>query len=47
MRFWCCAGLGEGKVFIASETTAFNRYTKNFIAMKVTIRHQSATETSV
>ena len=27
-------GLGEGKTFIASETTAFSRYTKNFIAMK-------------
>jgi hypothetical protein len=29
-----CAGIGEGRVFIASETSAFNRYTKNFIAMK-------------
>jgi len=28
------AGIGEGRVFIASETSAFNRYTKNFIAMK-------------
>jgi hypothetical protein len=28
-------GIGEGRVFIASETTAFNRHTKNFIALKV------------
>lgn len=27
-------GLGEGRTFIASETSAFSRYTKNFIAMK-------------
>lgn len=27
-------GLGQGKTFIASETSAFSRYTKNFIAMK-------------
>ena len=27
-------GLGEGKTFIASETSAFSKYTKNFIAMK-------------
>ena len=27
-------GLGSGKSFIASETTAFNKYTKNFIAMQ-------------
>ena len=27
-------GLGQGKSFIASETTAFSRYTKNYIAMK-------------
>ena len=27
-------GLGQGKTFIASETTAFSRYTKNYIAMK-------------
>lgn len=27
-------GLGPGKTYIASETTAFSRYTKNFIAMK-------------
>jgi glucosamine--fructose-6-phosphate aminotransferase (isomerizing) len=27
-------GLGQGKTFVASETTAFSRYTKNFIAMK-------------
>jgi len=27
-------GLGQGKTYIASETSAFSRYTKNFIAMK-------------
>lgn len=27
-------GLGQGKTFIASETTAFSKYTKNFVAMK-------------
>lgn len=27
-------GIGEGRVFIASETSAFNRHTKNFIALK-------------
>jgi len=27
-------GIGQGKIFIASEHSAFNRYTKNFIAMK-------------
>lgn len=27
-------GLGQGKTFIASETSAFSKYTKNFIAMK-------------
>ena len=27
-------GIGENKTYIASETTAFSRYTKNFIAMK-------------
>lgn len=27
-------GLGPGKTYIASETSAFSRYTKNFIAMK-------------
>jgi len=27
-------GIGEGCVFIASETSAFNRHTKNFIALK-------------
>ena len=27
-------GMGENKTYIASETTAFSRYTKNFIAMK-------------
>mmetsp|Transcript_9687 Transcript_9687/g.16012 ORF Transcript_9687/g.16012 Transcript_9687/m.16012 type:complete len:691 (+) Transcript_9687:62-2134(+) len=27
-------GLGQGRTFIASETSAFSRYTKNFIAMK-------------
>ena len=27
-------GLGQGKTFIASETSAFSRYTKNYIAMK-------------
>lgn len=27
-------GLGQGITFIASETSAFNKYTKNFIAMK-------------
>mmetsp|Transcript_24596 Transcript_24596/g.22355 ORF Transcript_24596/g.22355 Transcript_24596/m.22355 type:complete len:685 (-) Transcript_24596:55-2109(-) len=27
-------GLGDGKTYIASETSAFSRYTKNFIAMK-------------
>lgn len=27
-------GLGEGRTYIASETSAFNKYTKNFIAMK-------------
>ena len=28
-------GLGQGKTFIASEPAAFNKYTKNFIAMQV------------
>jgi glucosamine--fructose-6-phosphate aminotransferase (isomerizing) len=27
-------GLGQGKTFVASETSAFSRYTKNFVAMK-------------
>ena len=27
-------GLGQDKTFIASETSAFSRYTKNYIAMK-------------
>jgi len=27
-------GLGQGKTFIASETSAFSKYTKNYIAMK-------------
>lgn len=27
-------GLGQGKTYIASETSAFSRYTKNYIAMK-------------
>lgn len=27
-------GLGQGRTFIASETSAFSKYTKNFIAMK-------------
>ncbi|RYH00415.1 hypothetical protein EON65_49480, partial [archaeon] len=27
-------GLGSNKIFIASETSAFSKYTKNFIAMK-------------
>lgn len=27
-------GLGNGKTYIASETSAFSKYTKNFIAMK-------------
>jgi len=27
-------GLGQGKTFVASETSAFSKYTKNFIAMK-------------
>ena len=27
-------GSGEGHVLIASETSAFNRHTKNFIALK-------------
>ena len=27
-------GIGQGKTFIASETSAFSKYTKNFIAMK-------------
>lgn len=27
-------GMGQGKTFVASETSAFNRYTKNFVAMK-------------
>lgn len=27
-------GLGQGKTYIASETSAFSKYTKNFIAMK-------------
>ena len=27
-------GIGQGKMFIASETSAFSKYTKNFIAMK-------------
>jgi len=27
-------GIGEDRMFIASETSAFNRYTKNFISMK-------------
>ncbi len=28
-------GLAQGEIFVASETAAFNRHTKNFIAMKV------------
>jgi glucosamine--fructose-6-phosphate aminotransferase (isomerizing) len=27
-------GIGSNRMFIASETSAFNRYTKNFISMK-------------
>jgi glucosamine--fructose-6-phosphate aminotransferase (isomerizing) len=27
-------GIGPDRMFIASETSAFNRYTKNFISMK-------------
>jgi glutamine---fructose-6-phosphate transaminase (isomerizing) len=27
-------GLAPGRTYIASETSAFSRYTKNFIAMK-------------
>lgn len=27
-------GLGQGKTFIASETSAFSRYTKNYVSMK-------------
>jgi glucosamine--fructose-6-phosphate aminotransferase (isomerizing) len=27
-------GIGEGRVFIASETSAFNRHTRKFIALK-------------
>jgi glucosamine--fructose-6-phosphate aminotransferase (isomerizing) len=27
-------GLGQGKTYVASETSAFSRYTKNYIAMK-------------
>ena len=27
-------GLGQGKTYIASETSAFSRYTKNYIALK-------------
>merc|ERR1712071_629182 len=27
-------GIGSDRMFIASETSAFNRYTKNFISMK-------------
>lgn len=27
-------GLGEGKTYVASETSAFSKYTKNFIALK-------------
>lgn len=27
-------GLSQGRTFIASETSAFSNYTKNFIAMK-------------
>ena len=27
-------GLGDGKTYIASETSAFSRYTKNFVALK-------------
>lgn len=27
-------GIGRGKMFVASETTAFNRHTKSFIALK-------------
>lgn len=27
-------GIAEGRTFVASETSAFNRYTKNFISMK-------------
>jgi hypothetical protein len=29
-------GLGAGRTYIASEPAAFNKYTKNFIAMQVT-----------
>jgi glucosamine--fructose-6-phosphate aminotransferase (isomerizing) len=39
-------GLGEGRTFIASETSAFSRYTKNFIAMKdgeIGVVHASGT----
>ena len=28
-------GLGQNRTFIASETSAFSKYTKNYIAMKV------------
>lgn len=31
-------GLGQGEIYVASETAAFNRYTKNFIAMKVAVK---------
>ena len=27
-------GLGEGKTYIASETSAFSKYTKNYVSMK-------------
>jgi glucosamine--fructose-6-phosphate aminotransferase (isomerizing) len=27
-------GLGQGKTFIASETSAFSKYTKNYVSMK-------------
>lgn len=27
-------GLGQGKTFIASETSAFSKYTKSFVALK-------------
>jgi len=34
-----CIGLGAGKTYIASEPAAFNRFTKNFIAMQVCAFH--------
>jgi len=27
-------GLGQGKTYIASETSAFSKYTKSFVALK-------------